>query len=134
MIQIETQVLNDVASAIEAASPGTFVANTPLLAPSDFPCVAVYESNNTVDRSRADSAHVEKFAIITYVVEACSNKRVGAKQEAMGLLDVADEVMYSLNFTRVGTITNAFVPGASHFRITARYQAEVGADERLYRR
>lgn len=134
MIDIEVQVLRDVASAVEAAYPDILVTNTPMLTPSQFPCVAVYEQNNTVVRERADSSHIEKFVNVTYVVDVSSNKRVGAKAEAKAILNTADEVMYSLNFTRVGTVSNDFIADATYYRITARYTAEVGRDEKIYRR
>lgn len=134
MIQIEMQVLNAVGNAIEAQFEGALVTNYPMLIPSAFPCVAVYEQNNTVDAARADSSHREKFAIVTYVVEVSSNLRVGAKSQAKEILAVADEIMYSLNFSRVGTVSNDAVADASYYRITARYEAIVGADEKIYRR
>ena len=134
MIQAETDILNAVADEVETAFPGIFVSNVPMLIPAEFPCIAVYERDNAVDASKADSSHVEKFAVLTYVVEVCSNRRTGAKGEARAILDIADEVMYNLNFTRVGIVTNEFFADADHYRITARYTAEAGRDGVLYRR
>ena len=134
MIDIETQVLNAVATVIETLNPNALVSNTAMLVPPQFPCVAVYEQNSTVPSRRADSAHSEKFNEITYVVDVTSNKRLGAKSEAKALLAAADAVMYDLNFTRVGMVSNDYLADASYYRITARYNATVGADEKLYRR
>lgn len=134
MIDIEAQVLNAVAAAVEEQAPNVLVSNVAMLVPPQFPCVAVYEQNSIVPRRRADSSHTEKFNELTYVVDVTSNKRLGAKAEAKTLLAIADAVMYRLNFTRVGMVSNDYLADASYYRITARYTAEVGADEKLYRR
>ncbi|MBO7673618.1 MAG: hypothetical protein J6S63_01255 [Atopobiaceae bacterium] len=134
MIQIEQQVLNEVAALVDANYPGTLVSNTPMITPAQFPCVAVYEQNNTVVRERADSSHIEKFANVTYVVDVSSNKRVGAKSEAFTILNTIDEMLYKMNFTRVGLLSNDMVAGARYYRLTARYTVMVGHDGTLYRR
>lgn len=134
MIDVEADVLAAVSGVVSEQYPDAFITGIAQLMPSQFPCVAIYESGNEVNRDRADSSHTEKFAYITYTVDVSSNKRLGAKGEARGILSAIDGVMYSLNFTRVGMVANDSYTDSSYYRVTARYQAEVSSNRTIYRR
>lgn len=134
MINIELDIFNLCATAIEALGKDVLITNVPTRIPDTFPSASVYEQNNVVETRFADSSHSEKFATLTYVADVCSNKTIGAKAEAKELLSVIDGVMYNLNFTRVGMVSTTSDSDNSYYRITARYQAVADSSGKMYRR
>jgi len=62
-----------------------------------------------------------------------SNKQIGKKQEAKAIMAVVDEIMDSLNFTRLALLP-VNIDSSTKYRLTARYTAVTDKDETYYRR
>ena len=134
MIDIELDIFNACASALETEYQGIFVTNRLTIGmPSEFPSVCLSETSNRVAERYIDSSGVEQASELAYVADIFSNKRVGAKQEARAILATLDEVLYALNFTRKRVDQYAYEDGTI-FRIVARYEAVVDRELHLYRR
>lgn len=134
MIDFELDIFNKAYTEVSTYYPSALVLNQKALVPAEFPCVAIYESNNVTSARLNDSSLSENGSDITYVVDVCSNKRVGAKTECKGILSKVDSVMCSLNFTRVAMVSTTPSDNSMFYRITARYNATVDASGKLYRR
>lgn len=134
MIDYEIDIFNKVASAVETAFPGVFVSNRREIIPSQFPCAAIYETDNSTATRMNDSSNQENAADISYVVDVCSNLVTGSKEQCKAILAEADEVMRSINFNRVATVATQSPDNPMFYRMTAKYAATIGNGGKLYRR
>lgn len=133
MTDIENQVFTKVKQAVTAVYSGAFVSGTTVDAPPQFPCVYVVERSNTSLRSTQDSSSTDNHSVLMYQVDIYSAKVNGKKAEAKAIGQIVDGVLVNLGFTRA-----MFEPtdnaDTSIYRITARYNAIVDKNERIYRR
>lgn len=69
-------------------------------APTQWPCVAFYESDNYTSREDLDSSDEERVVMLMYRIDVYSNKVSGRKSEAKAILADIQPLLYKRNFTR----------------------------------
>lgn len=124
MIDIERLVYNPIAKAIREQFPGAFVTGEYVRSPSQFPHVSIVEADNYVSWEHLDSSDTERFATIMYEVNVYSNKAGTKKSECKSIINLIDEMMYRMNFTRTTMTPVPNMYDSSIYRITARYSAK----------
>lgn len=134
MKDIENEVFDACAEALEAVEPGCFTTSVRTLVPADFPAASVMEISNVTDTSRNTSAAGEQASIVTYRVDVFSNLRQGARTQAKRMAEAVDGVLTNLNFTRVYSSTTYDPSRSSVYQMTFRYTAGVSSEGKIYRR
>lgn len=125
MIDIENMVIDKVYKAVIAQYPTANVTSEFTDTPSKFPCVAIYEGDNSTYTKSQDNELREHHAFVMYEVQVFSNKTSGRKSEAKKILKIVDDTLQDIKFTR--TFMNP-IPNQdkSIYRYIARYEAVVG--------
>lgn len=133
MITVENELFTIIAEALREKYKNIYITGDPIRAPSKFPCVMIYEADNSIDTRMISSSNVENGAVLLYMVDVYSDRTNGRKQECKAILDVVDNIMKQFNFTRLncGSIDN--LRDESIMRYTARYQAVADKNKTLYR-
>lgn len=133
MIDIEAKVYTPVAVALRAAFNGIEISGDYTQTPSKFPFVSMTEADNFMSQNRMDSGEREKFATVMYEINVYSDKADGKKSECKAIMQVIDELMYRMNFTRISLAPVPNMSKPTIYRMTARYRAETDG-KTLYRR
>lgn len=128
MIDIESAVYTTVHDAIKTAFPDCYVSDVPPEKDAVFPFVVIREDSNRTYSRTQDNALTEHHAVVVYEISVYSNKQTGRKQECKRILNVADNAMQEMLFTRVQkhelpTIDRTIM------RLFARYEAVVEEPE-----
>lgn len=121
MIDIESQVFNSVANALRAEFPGISVYGEVVETPSSFPSVSLVEDDNSEIESNKTLGRLPETACnLMYTANAYSNLKTGKKAQAKAIMDVIDERMHKMGFTRT---MRSQLPNVDRtiYRITARY-------------
>lgn len=134
MIYVENQIFTKVYDAIINEYPDAFVTGVFVPAPPKFPCVFFAMSDSAYYRNSIDSSHMENHDAIEFDVEIYSNSSSSKKTECYEIAGIVDDVMSSLNFTRMELMPIPNIADATIYRLKGRYRAIVGKDETLYRR
>ena len=133
MIDVENEIFTIVAGDLRERFPGVSVEGEKMYSPSKMPCVCFQAVDNYSHQASRDSGSTERHAVVTFEVNAYSNKSTGKKQECKDLIGVVDVAMTRLGFTRL-----AMMPvnrdQATEYRICARYSAVVSENHTIYRR
>jgi len=132
MINIEKEIFQKVYTAVNTAYPSVFITGEYVNSPSSLPALYIIESENTTYTNGRDSEKVENQATLLYEIEVYSNKTTGKKTEAKNILNVADAVMLELGFTRTSLSPVPNYLDNTIYRITARYQAVVDTNLKIY--
>ena len=113
-----------------AAYPEASVYGEYIEIPASFPCICLVESDNYTYRETQDMDLLEHHANVTYELNVYSNKSNGKKSEAKAIMNLVDNEMQKMKFTR--TMRNQ-IPNAdrSIFRIVARYSAVVSKGKQI---
>lgn len=122
MIDVENMVVDAVYQAVKTQYPNAEVTSEYKDIPSSFPCVSIMEEDNyTLKRTQDNDLH-EHHANVFYSVNVYSNKKNGKKAEARAIINIVDNTLQSIKFTRtfMSPIKNI---DPSIYRITARYEA-----------
>lgn len=134
MIDIENPLFTRIAAELRNRFGADFkVYGETVLAPSEFPCACIEESDNFSYQRTQDSGSSENHAELVYDVNVYSNKRNGKKSECKEILSVIDEFFIGLGFTRT-TRQPISLDDATKYRLFARYTAVVSKDFTIYRR
>ena len=131
MIDIESDVFDAVATAIETAHAGVTVASMYTPVPASFPFVSIVEADNRV-LARMRTTNVENAATVMYEANIYTNKPSNKKMEAKEIAATLDEKFAEIGFAR--TMKNE-VPNlydASIYRIVCRYEAVIDKDFWIY--
>lgn len=127
MIDIENIVVNNVINALETSlgTDAPVVYSEYVEVPSDFPCVSIYEADNSTYRRTQDNALTEHHASVMYQINVYVADETDKKSTAKKIANVVDLAMQNMKFTR--TFMNQ-VPNQDRtiYRITLRYTAVVG--------
>ena len=125
MIDIENKVINDVFAAVRSSYSGASCYGEYVATPASFPCVTLYEADNTTYRQSQDDALQEHQAHVMYECNVYSDKTVGKKAEARAIAKLVDTAMQNMKFTRTfyQPLPNL---DRTIFRITMRWEAVVG--------
>lgn len=124
MIDVENKVFNTIYEAVHALYPDAYIVSDELNVPDNFPCVSVVETDNSTLARTQDDDLVEHHANVTYTVNVYTNNVEAKKSTAKQILNVVDEEMQKMKFTRR---MKSPTPNADStiYRITARYMAIV---------
>ena len=125
MIDIENKVINDVFTAVRTAYSGASCYGEYVSVPAAFPCVTLYEADNSTYRRSQDTDLQEHHARVMYECNVYSDKQSGKKKEARDIAKLIDATMQSMKFTRTfySPLPNL---DRTIFRITMRWEAIVG--------
>ena len=125
MIDIENKILDTVFTAVcttyaTAQCYGEYVA-----VPAAFPCVCLYEANNTTYKKSQDTEPLEHQSNLMYECNVYSDKANGKKAEARAIADLIDKTMQGMKFTRTfyQPLPNL---DRTIYRITLRWEAVAG--------
>ena len=136
MIDPENQVFSTIYDALMATDehneplfPGLNVTGEYVREPSSLPHASITMSDNYVARGRQASNNAEILANYMFEVNVYSNKKNGKKSECKAILQVIDDVMFSLNLQRISMSPVPNLEDATIYRIVARYS---GASDGTY--
>ena len=99
MIDIENTVFNTVASALRTAYPGIKVYGEYVPEDASFPCVCLWESENSIVAEREDTSDLDNYVNVSYSVQVFTNtptKKLDGKEIAKFI----DDIMVGLRFRR----------------------------------
>lgn len=99
--------------------------------PAKFPAVTIFEINNAV-ATRYRTTKIENAAEVTYEVNVYTNRVGYKKQDAQDIMTFIDEIMSGLGFTRTMLQPIDNLSDATIYRLTARYEAVVDKNLRIY--
>lgn len=133
MIDIESTVFDRVAKAFSAEYPDGSRYGESTAAPAKFPCLTLVEVDNYTYDQSLTSDMKEHHAWLMYEVNAYSNKVAGAKQECKAIMELVDNEMLAIGFTRM-FCNQTKNEETKIYRMTARYRAVVSEDHRIYRK
>jgi hypothetical protein len=134
MIDIESELFNAIATEIRNVRSDVYITGEYVNSPPSFPCVSIVEADNQIYRNGRDSSNIENFAQLIYDVNVYSNKDKTKKSECKSLIQIIDNKMESMGFTR--TVLNV-IPNqadATIYRMNVRYRAIVSKNKVIYRR
>lgn len=133
MIDVETAVYARVADALRKkyGKNGIYVAGEYVDSPSKFPAVTILEADNRVyEKQRTD--YIENAAKLLYEVNIYSNKLGYKKSEAQEILNIVDQEMAGMGFTRTMASPASNLQDATIFRMIVRYEGVVDKEYRIY--
>lgn len=137
MIDIETQITNDLYGVITTAFPGTEIGTIADPTKISYPYVNIVVTDSAPTYRFVNSARVEKFRDITIEIEVYTNAVSGRKALAKSIMAVIDAEMRAMGATGAGMnpldLTNP-VDNSTVFRLFARYRATVDDNGILYSR
>ena len=99
MIDIENTVFNIVATALRANYQDIKVYGEYVPESADFPCVAIWESDNSIVAEHEDTSALDDYVNVTYSVQVFTNtptKKLDGKEIAKFI----DDIMVGLRFRR----------------------------------
>ena len=134
MINIETEVFNEVSAKVREEYPNIYMSGEYVKSPPSFPATSLVEMDNNVYTSTQTSSDNENHASLMYEVNTYSNKVKGKKSECKAIMTLIDNEMIRLGFTRTMLQPIPNMDDATIYRMTARYTAIVSKDKTIYRR
>ena len=134
MIEIETEIFNEVSEKVRAEFPNIFMTGEYVKSPSSFPCVSLVEVDNATFRNTQTTEGKENHVAVVYELNVYSNKTKGKKAECKEIAAFIDDLMMGLNFTRTMLEPVPNQDGATIYRMLGRYRAVVSKNKTIYRR
>ena len=129
MVDIQAELFSQIATALRKKFSGISVGDEEINAPSSFPYVSIAEQDNYSTFEHMDTGSRD-MATVMYEVNVYSNKAASKKQECRKIMNFIDNMMRSMNFTRLSMNP---IPNGTIYRLTGRYRAETDG-ENLFRR
>lgn len=132
MIDIETELYDELARLVLAEFPDAFVSSEHIVSPPAFPAVFIEQTFSSELDAAKDSSGGENANAIIWTVNVYSNSQSSAKQECRAILQAIDQRMRHYNFKRLTArpIDNAADP--SIYRYVGRYTGIVGSNGNMY--
>ena len=134
MIDIENDVFSEVAKKVREKFSDIFVTGEYVKSPSSFPCVSLVEIDNATFRNSQTTESQENHVAVSYEVNVYSNKTKGKKAQCKEIIAFIDEVLMSLNFTRIMLEPVPNQNDATIYRMLGRYRAVVSRNKTIFRR
>lgn len=134
MIDIENDVFSEMAKKVREKFSNIFVTGEYVKSPSSFPCVSLVEIDNATFRNSQTTESQENHVAVSYEVNVYSNKTKGKKAECKEIIAFIDEVLMSLNFTRIMLEPVPNQNDATIYRMLGRYRAVVSRNKTIFRR
>lgn len=132
MIDIENAVFAKVSNELRATFSPITVRGNYDDRPTSFPAVAIWENDNSVYQ-KMSTRKLENAASLLYEVEVYSNTVGYMKQECQEIMNVVDNMMSELGFTRIMCSPVSNLENAKIYRLHARYEGiavrEISTDE-----
>lgn len=125
MIDIENKILDTVFTAVRTTYTTAQCYGEYVSVPAAFPCVCLYEANNTTHKKSQDTTLLEHQSNLMYECNVYSDKANGKKAEARAIADLIDKTMQGMKFTRTfyQPLPNL---DRTIYRITLRWEAVAG--------
>lgn len=133
MIDFEKEIYTKVINAATASFPDLRTYNDFLPEKPDFPCLILEQADNYAYDFTQDSADLENHAVVMFEASVYSNRATNKKDECKTILNVVDEEMKRLGFTRTSTVPIA-TNNATLYRIVSRYTGCISKDGEISRR
>ena len=131
MIDLENDIYDHVASAIESAHPACDVSGEYTDTPASFPSVTIVEADNRV-LTRMRTEQIENAVQSMFEVNIYSNKSRGRKSEAKAIADTVDSAFAGIGYTRTFREQIPNLKDATIYRIVCRYQAVIDKNLMIY--
>lgn len=131
MIDLENDIYNDAAKALEEAHEGIFVTSEYVPMPPRFPAVSIVEEDNRV-LERMRTLDIENAVSVMYECNIYSNKAGEKKTEAKAIAATLDEFFREAGFTRTFSNQVPNMNDATIYRIVSRYEATIDKDFWIY--
>lgn len=104
MRDFEPYVFSQVENAVKQEMPEVVVLPELVATPPSFPCVAVYEADNSTYQDSQLGDGVDHHVNVMYTAEAFSTLDGGGKYQCKLILQVVDRVMRSMGFQRTASL------------------------------
>lgn len=134
MIDVENDIFSEVAKKVRTKFPNIYVTGEYVKSPSSFPCVSLVEIDNATFRNSQTTESQENHVAVTYEVNVYSNRTKGKKAECKEIVASIDEILMSLNFTRIMLEPVPNQNDATIYRMLGRYRAVVSRNKTIFRR
>lgn len=134
MIDIEPEIFDEVSERLMEQYPSVTIAGEYVKSPSDFPFVSLVEADNATFRNSQTTEGHENHVAVMYELNVYSNRKNGKKTECKEIAACIDEIMMSLNFTRIMLEPIPDQYDATIYRMLGRYRAVVSKDKTIFRR
>lgn len=134
MIDIESDIVNDVRNEVKKEFPNAGVVSVYDRKSSVFPLVHIEEKDNYVYERGMTGCQTENFAQVMYEVACYSNALNLKKNECRKLAALVDRIMTNKGFIRIMLQPVPNLSDATVYKIVSRYKAVVSRDKTIYRR
>lgn len=141
MIDVENHVIDKIRQRIKTEGLEVQIHSSHVRSPSVFPCLMIYESDNTTYEGIRFSDGVERYAEVRYTVEICTNDNTGKKESAKRISEIVDTTMQTMGFYRASKGYTFDTNESSVFVALLTYRGLVGEspssdanDFKVYRR
>lgn len=134
MIDMETEIFSEVSAKVREKYPNIFMTGEYVKSPSVFPCVSLVEVDNATFRNSQTTESQENHVAVMYELNVYSNKTKGKKAECKEIVALIDELMMSLNFTRIMLEPVPNQDSATIYRMLGRYRAVISKNKTIFRR
>lgn len=134
MIDIETEIFNEVSAKVRDQYPDIFMTGEYVKTPSSFPCVSLVEVDNATFRNTQTTESKENHVAVMYELNVYSNRTKGKKAECKEIASFIDEILMGLNFTRTMLEPVPNQDNATIYRMLGRYRAVISKEKTIYRR
>lgn len=134
MIDIETEIFNEVSAKVQDQYPDIFMTGEYVKTPSSFPCVSLVEVDNATFRNTQTTESKENHVAVMYELNVYSNRTKGKKAECKEIASFIDEILMGLNFTRTMLEPVPNQDNATIYRMLGRYRAVISKEKTIYRR
>ena len=128
---IEIELFDSIATAINSDYPACKVTNTYTRTAPGFPCVMLYEADNF--SGGMDGSNHEIASNVMYEAQVFSAKEGDSKSEAVEIMQLVNRLMTMAGFRRTSQTPAENLEDATVFRLVARYVASV-QNNTIYRR
>lgn len=99
MIDLENTIFNTVATVLRTDYPGIAVYGEYVAEPASFPCVNMWESDNSVEERYEDTSALDDYVRVTYTVQVFTNSST-KKLDAKAIAETVDTIMTTFRFRR----------------------------------
>lgn len=134
MIDCENEIFSSVHGKVIAQYPEIDMTGEYVEAPSSFPHVSLVEKDNSIFEKSRTSSYGENHAEVMYELNVYSNKSSGKKTECKEIAAFIDNILISLNFTRIMLQPIENQNDATIYRMLGRYRAIISKEKVIYRR
>lgn len=132
MIDNFNEIYTRITTALQTYDSNVKTSSVYTNTPSSYPFVSIELIEDSVYEQGIDSGDVENFAVHSYEINVYAKGNL-AMSSARKLLEVADNFMKSIGFTRISK-TPLQDQNETIYRFIARYEGVVSKDLKVYRR